>query len=247
MNTYGRTPSLNRVGQQVDEAVHAPEQREDTADADDDRDERRPANRLASASRRKSNVPQNSRRAATNATIDTSDCQRSRPVAGGRLCGGRVDLDRFRVLVRHLRHAMTSPRERDARGSGREPAAPIVQPLAALLRPARLDVVEHAVERLRSALDVIEHAGPEAAACRPRPASGRMRRTARFRLRARRSTHRTRQRGCRWRSSPARRSTFGEIRDDATHAAHLALHVLGDEPLEEVDDLRPGAVAYRRR
>ena len=61
-------------------------------------------------------------------------------------------------------------------------------------------------------------------------------------LERRRSGSPRRRRGCRWRSSPARRSTFGEMRDDATHAAHLALHVLGDEPVEEVDDLGPVAV-----
>ena len=41
----------------------------------------------------------------------------------------------------------------------------------------------------------------------------------------------------RWRSSPARRSTFGRDARRGRDAAHLALHVLGDEPLEEVDDL----------
>ena len=38
MKTYGRTPSRERAGQQVDEPVHRPEQREDAADADDERD-----------------------------------------------------------------------------------------------------------------------------------------------------------------------------------------------------------------
>ena len=48
-------------------------------------------------------------------------------------------------------------------------------------RPAVLDVVQDAVEGVRAVLHVLDHAGPEAAADRPRPASGRRRRTVRCR------------------------------------------------------------------
>ena len=115
MNTYGRTRLAEPRRQQVDEAVHAPEQCEHTADADDDRNERRrasgwrPRHEGSRTFPRTAGWPRRTRQSTRRPSTESAGRRRAARARG------RVDLGRFRRLVRHLRHAMTSPRERNAR------------------------------------------------------------------------------------------------------------------------------------